>query len=144
MEQSKNVVMVGRRQGKSWARGIFRAAAIAAAALTLTACNDADVVNSNLSKAADNFQVMRRVSFYNSITGEYLLTIEGLCSMDLQSSQALKVTCKTGPDEYKRHYLGLSGNLSYFAEQMDGLKTDPYHYKVVFKPAQILPTLSVE
>lgn len=140
MERKDVVVIGGRASGKRFARALF----LLGSALALTACDDASVVNRNLSNAADNFQVERRVSFYNSMNGEYLLTIEGLCSLDLQSSQALKVTCKVGPNEYKRHYLGLSGNLSYFAEQMDGLKTDPYHYKVVFKPSQILPSLSVE
>lgn len=40
---------------------------------------DAQIASSNLSKAADMFEVNRRVVFYNGITGEYMLTIEGLC-----------------------------------------------------------------
>ena len=52
----------------------------AAALLTLgvTGCSsDADVVSENLSKAADNFEVQRRVVFYNGISGEYILVVGG-------------------------------------------------------------------
>ena len=77
----------------------------------LSGCNsDADVASHNLSKAADNFEINRRIVFYNGITGEYMLTIEGLCSQNNQTQPgSVGITCKTGPDEYKRHFLGLSG-----------------------------------
>lgn len=56
-------------------------ASLLALSLSLSACTDADIASSNLSKAADNFEVNRRVVFYNGITGEYMLSIEGLCSL---------------------------------------------------------------
>jgi len=34
----------------------------------LTGCNDAQVASSNLVKAADNFEINRRVVFFNGIT----------------------------------------------------------------------------
>lgn len=109
----------------------------------LSGCTtDASVVSTNLSKAADQFEVMRRVVFYNGITGEYLLTIEGLCSLE-PTEKKLMVTVKTGPNSYKKHYLGLSDNVTYFAEQMDPVAASPYHYRVVFKPAAILPNIEV-
>lgn len=49
--------------------------------LALAGCTDADRASQNLSTAADNFEVQRRIIFYNGITGEYMLTIEGLCSL---------------------------------------------------------------
>ena len=55
---------------------------IAVATVGLTGCQgDAQIASSNLSKAADQFEVNRRVVFYNGITGEYILTVEGLCSI---------------------------------------------------------------
>ena len=69
-------------------------------------CNDAQIASSNLSRAADNFEIMRRVVFLNGITDTYLLSIEGLCSVEDQSNQ-LEVTCKVGQAEYKKHFLGL-------------------------------------
>ena len=38
----------------------------------LVACsNDADIASRNISQAADNFGINRRVVFYNGITGDY-------------------------------------------------------------------------
>lgn len=107
---------------------------------TATACfdDDADVVSENLSKAADNFEVNRRVVFFNGITDEYLLEIKGLCSIKDEGDQ-LEVVCKVGKGEYKKHFLGLSDNVSYFVEQGEPVKASANHYRVTFKPQSILP-----
>ena len=116
-----------------------------AATFGVAACKDADVVSSNISAAADSFEVMRRVVFYNGITGEYMLTIEGLCSLgNFDDAGSLSVTCKVGPDAYKKHFLGLSDNVTYFVEQQDPSEADPFHYRVVFKPAAIFPNIDFQ
>ena len=123
---------------------MFKKTAVAAVALLgLTACNDAQVASSNLSKAADNFQINRRIVFYNGITGEYMLTIEGLCSQE-QTDRKLAVTCKTGAADFKKHFLGLSDNVTYFSEQIEGKNVSTYHYKVVFKPSVIIPDIELK
>lgn len=105
----------------------------------LSACeDDATVVSENLSKAADNFEVNRRVVMFNGITDQYLLTIEGACSITDEGNQ-LEVVCKTGDGEYKKHFLGLSDNVSYFVEQGEPVKASAYHYRVTFKPQTIVP-----
>ena len=105
----------------------------------LAACeDDAAVASRNLSKAADMFEISRRVIFYNGINGEYILTIEGRCSIEDQSNQ-LEVTCKIGPEAFKKHFLGLSDNVTYFAEQLEARDVSAYHYRVVFKPQVIVP-----
>lgn len=110
--------------------------------LGLAACSDADVASTNLSTAADNFQINRRVIFYNGINGEYMLTIEGLCALgNADSSGQLTVTCKVGEGSYKKHFLGLSDNVTYFVEQVDPASVGVYHYKVVFKPSVIIPDI---
>ena len=109
-----------------------------------TACSEADVASHNVSKAADQFEVMRRIVFYNGITNEYMLTIEGLCSLgNIDPEGELSVTCKVGPSTYKKHFLGLSDNVTYFVEQVDGAKVDSYHYKVFFRPSVILPDIDI-
>lgn len=116
-----------------------------AALVGLTACDkDADVASRNLSTAADNFEIMRRVVFYNGITGEYILQIEGLCSLGNQdTAKRMSVVCKTGPRDYKKHFLGLSDNVTFFAEQIDGAKVSTNHYRVVFKPSVIIPAVDL-
>lgn len=110
--------------------------------LALTGCNDAEIASQNLSKAADMFEIDRRVVFYNGINGEYMLTIEGKCSIKDQGNQ-LEVTCKAGDKAYKKHFLGLSDNVTYFAEQIEGVGVSVYHHRVVFKPQSILPDIEI-
>ncbi len=106
---------------------------------------DADVASNNLSEAADNFQVARRIVFYNGISGEYMLTIEGLCALgNHDTPRQLTVTCKVGVGEYKKHFLGLSDNVTYFVEQVEGQAVNTYRYVVVFKPASIIPDVRVK
>lgn len=114
--------------------------------LSLSGCRtDADVVSENLSKSADQFQVLRRVVFYNGITESYMLTIEGYCSLgNYDDAGSLTVTCKVGPTEYKKHFLGLSDNVTYFVEQMDGANVSADHYKVIWKPSVIIPDIDVK
>ena len=107
---------------------------------TVACASKADVASQNLSTAADNFQITRRIVFYNGITGQYILVIEGLCSLGNNDAPgSLSVTCKVGPTEYKKHFLGLSDNVTYFAEQIDPSTTDVYQYRVIFRPTTILP-----
>ena len=111
----------------------------------LTGCdNDARVASRNLSQAADNFEVNRRIVFYNGITGDYMLSLEGRCSFDASTARKLDVTCKTGPKEYKKHSLGLSDNVTYFSEQLQGTDVSVYHYRVIFKPQVIIPDIDVK
>lgn len=124
---------------------IFGYVAVVAAALSFGACSAADTASRNISYDSDNFKVMRRVVFVNGITDKYLLSIEGLCSItkdekDLQ----LEVTCKTGEGEFKKHYLGISDNVTYFVEQMDASSVDTFHYKVVFRPETVLPDIDTQ
>lgn len=116
--------------------------AAAAIAVTVAGCTtDADVASKNLSQDADNFKIARKIVFFNGITDKYLLSIEGYCSINDDGNQ-LEVTCKQG-DEYKKHFLGLSDNVSYFAEQVDGANVSPDHYKITFKPETVVPDIEV-
>lgn len=112
--------------------------------VSLTSCSDADTASENLSKAADNFEIQRRIVFFNGITDKYLLVIEGLCSLgNHDSARSLSVTCKTGPHEFKKHYLGLSDNVSYFVEQVEEADVSTDHYRVIFKPETIVPDIDL-
>ncbi len=107
----------------------------------IAACDrDADVASRNISKAADMFEINRRIVFYNGITGSYILTVEGRCSLgNYDSARRMSVTCKTGPSAFKKHYLGLSDNVTFFAEQMEVADVSVYHHRIIFKPQAIIP-----
>lgn len=119
--------------------------ALVAGVLSTTACmDDADVASKNITKAADNFEITRRIVFYNGITDNYILSIEGNCSIDLnQSSTAFNVICKT-INGYKRHTLVLSDNTTAFVEQLEPAKVSKNFYRVTFKPSVIVPDINVK
>jgi len=116
---------------------------ILATVITTGCSTDASMASRNLSKAADMFELNRRIVFYNGITGGYILTIEGRCSIS-RSSGTVAVTCKTAENEYKKHYLGVSDNVTYFSEQLDAAKVSVYNYRVIFKPESIIPNIDLE
>ena len=117
--------------------------ALIIAAPLLAACgDDAQVAKHNLSKAADNFEIVRRVVMYNAIRGEVMMVSEGKCSVeagDLRTS----VICKIGPDRYIRNFYGTSDNTVYFVEQMDPVPVNVYHYRRTFKPQSIIPDIDL-
>ncbi len=115
----------------------------------LVGCDDAQIASRNISKASDMFEVDRRVVFYNGITDKYILTIEGKCSINADRlDRQLEVTCKVGSgndaNAFKKHYLGLSDNVTYFVEQLKPRGVSVYHYRVVFKPQTVLPDIRVK
>lgn len=115
--------------------------ALLVATLMLVGCQtDADVASKNLSLSAEQFEIERRVVFFNGITDQYMLTIEGRCSIEDQGNQ-LEVTCKIGEDAFKKHFLGLSDNVTYFVEQLDTADVSEFHYRVIFKPETIVPDI---
>ena len=106
-------------------------------------CSDAAVVSENLSTAADQFEIYRRVVFYNGITDTYMLTVEGFCSIEYDGmDNQLELTVKTGPNKYFKHFLGLSDNVTYFVEQLDSADVSPNFYRVIFKPTTIIPHIT--
>lgn len=127
-------------------RSVLAVVLIALTALVSAGCmeSDADVASRNLSKAAEQFEVPRRIVFFNGITDKYLLSIEGLCSVetgDSLLSGSLEVTCKIGEGQFKKHFLGLSDNVSFFVEQMEGVNVSTTRYRVIFKPETIIPNI---
>lgn len=120
---------------------------LVAALFTMSAYQDqAKVASYNLSKAADNFEITRRIVFVNGITDNYILSIEGRCSFEVESSAKpkLAVTCKVGPNEFKKHSLGLSDNVTFFSEQLESADVSVYRYRVTFRPSTILPDVRAD
>lgn len=101
----------------------------------LTGCTAAEDVNYNLSQAADNFEVVRKITVYNARTDMIIMEMEGIMSLSNNSTSELVVTCKTGENEYKKNYVYLNEYVIYVVEDITGTVTDPYHYKIHFYTA---------
>lgn len=116
----------------------------------LTGCNgelltgfnvdDSTVVNWNLNRDEQNFREFRRVVFYNGITGEYILQVEGFLALNIDMDGDLVVTVKQSDGTFLKHYLGLSDNVTWFSESLDPRYVSDKQYKVVFKPISLIPT----
>ena len=117
---------------------------LALAVVSIFGCSsDADIASRNLSKAAEQFEINRRIVFVNVMQDTYILLIEGLCSME-DKGHKIAVTCKTGPGEFKKHQLGRTETVTYFSEQLEASNVSTYHYKVIFKPQSILPDIDLK
>lgn len=114
--------------------------------LLLAACNSpADVAARNISQAADNFEINRRITFINGMTNQSMLVIEGYCSLGNQdTSLRMSVTCRTGERTYKRHFLGLGPTVSFIAEQIDPAPASTYRYRVTFNPTVVIPNITMQ
>ncbi len=112
--------------------------------LTLSNCSDADIARNNLEREEQNFQVYRRVVFYNGITNQYILTIEGYLAIIKDADGDIVVTVKTEDGAYMKHYLGLSNNVTYFSEALQPRYVSDKRYKVLFKPSVLVPTIELK
>lgn len=124
----------------------FLLTAVLVASSMLASCVDqAQVATENMKKAGDNFEIQRRVVFYNGITNEYILEIIGRCSFDLSTSgQAFSVICKDQGGQFKRHTLVRSDNVTAFVEQLDPAVVSTNFYHVTFKPSVIVPDIRIQ
>jgi hypothetical protein len=115
----------------------------AVAALTLTACfeKDSEVASRNLSVAADQFEIQRLIVGINGITDEVLFSVEGRCSITRDGD--LVVTCKHGEDDYRKHYIGLSDNVTFVSTQLEGVDVSVYRTRIVLKPQNIVPNFDL-
>lgn len=108
---------------------VFVAALLAA---LLAGCTEADKVNANISKQADYFECERKITVYNARTDNIILEAEGYMSVSNNTNRELVITCKIGPNEYKKNYIYLNSYTLYVVEDITGTHTDPYHYKMYF------------
>lgn len=103
-----------------------------------TGCRQADRVSHNISKEADNFNVVRRLSVINARTDKPMFELIGAFSFELQSSRII-ATVQTGRNEYKKHSVGLTEWTLWVVEDLDGVDVNSFKYEVNFLPEMIQP-----
>lgn len=100
----------------------------------LSGCEEAETVNYNIQREADNFKVTRRVVALNTRTNEPLFSVEGKISLKTDSDGDLNVTIKTAKDRYQLFYAHLSKDVTYTSVQIDESNVNPYAYTVKYFP----------
>ncbi len=106
----------------------------------LSGCDDreSDKVSYNVSKEADNFNVIRRLVVINARTDKPMFELIGAFSFELQDNRIIAVV-ETGPNEYKKHSVGLTDWTLWSVEDLSGAEVSKYKYEVNFLPEMILP-----
>lgn len=110
--------------------------------ILLTGCDQrqADEVSYNLSLKADNFEDIRQITVINCIQGDVLFQMTGKMSIEVDSSDnQLEIVVEVEDGEYKKHFIGLSDNVTYVVEDITGSNVDKYSYTLNFNPNMWIP-----
>jgi hypothetical protein len=113
----------------------------------LQACTSAaDTANSNLSKAAENFEVPRRIVGVNLITDKVLWTVEGYCSYETENN-TVDVICATQDKDRKNHVsrttMGKADQATFISTQLDSVAVDFFRPRIIFRPETIVPNFDL-
>ena len=110
-------------------------------AMTLMGCNtEANRVSYNLSQEAENFNDIRQLTVMNCIKGDVLFQMTGKMSIaaDTNDNQ-LEVIVEDERGEYKKHFIGLSDNVTYVVEDITAGDVEKYKYTLNFNPEMWFP-----
>lgn len=114
-------------------------------AVALVGCETAaDTANQNLSKAAENFEVPRRIVGINGITDKVLFSVEGFCSYET-NGDVFEAIClvERDPNKVERVTLGLSDNVTFVSTQLSAVGVDLFRPRVIFRPEAIVPNFDL-
>ena len=108
--------------------------------LSLVGCTEASRVSHNLSQEADNFNNVRQVTIINCLQGDVLFQMTGKLSIvaDTMDNQ-LEIIVEDEYGRYKKHFIGLSDNVTYVVEDITADNVDKYKYTLNFNPKMWLP-----
>ena len=104
----------------------------------------ADDVSYNLSLEADNFNDVRQITVINCLQGDVLFQMTGKMSIEADTSDnQLEIIVEDEYGEYKKHFIGLSDNVTYVVEDITSGDVSNYKYTLNFNPDMWFP-LDVE
>lgn len=127
-------------------------ALLSLAALVGVGCgSQADTVNDNLGKEAEQFKIIRRIVGVNAITDKVLFEVTGRCSLESNGAlpRNLEIICKDdnptpgGKPLYSKHFVGLSDNVTWVSTQLKGVNVSEFRTKFIFRPEAIVPDIDL-
>lgn len=105
-----------------------------------TGCSQADRVSANLSQEADNFNDVRQITVINCLQGDVLFQMTGKMSIEADvSDNQLEVVVEDENGDYKKHFIGLSDNVTYVVEDITAGDVSNYKYTLNFNPEMWIP-----
>ena len=101
---------------------------------------EASRVSYNLSQQADNFNNVRQVTVINCLQGDVLFQMTGKISITADTyDNQLEIIVEDENGKYKKHFIGLSDNVTYVVEDITSGNVDNYKYTLNFNPKMWLP-----
>lgn len=132
-------ILRNKERGKIM-RKIIAGIILAAGIVALSGCSEASRVSYNLSEQADNFNDIRQVTVINCITGDTLFQMTGKMSITADTADnQLEVIMEDEKGEYKKHFIGLSDNVTYVVEDVTAGDVEKYKYTLNFNPKMWIP-----
>lgn len=107
------------------------------ALMCFSSCRQSDRVAYNVSKEADYFNVVRRITVINSRTDKVLYRMTGTFSLSNSSANELEVICELPDHTYAKHYIYLNEWTTYVVEDLSGANVSKYSYELNFLPETI-------
>lgn len=98
-------------------------------------------VSHNISKQADNFNVMRRLTVINTRTDKCMLQMTGRFSIQNEGNNELAVIVELDRSKnmYQKHFVYLNEWTTYTVEDLNGVKVSKYDYELEFMPQTLIP-----
>ena len=108
--------------------------------LCLVGCSQAYKVEHNITKEADNFNILRQVTVINCLQGDTLFQMKGKMSItaDMADNQ-LEILVENADGTYSKHFVGLSDNVTYTIEDLDSNYVDKYQFVINYNPKMWIP-----
>lgn len=109
---------------------------------SLVGCGrEADKVSYNLSKQADNFNVLRQLTVINNMTSDTVFTMTGKFSINVDETESqLEVTVENDDGSYSKHFVGLNNMTTYTVVDLDTNYVDKYKFTLNYNPKMWIPT----
>lgn len=106
----------------------------------VTGCTEAERASYNISKQADNFNVLRQLTVINNVTGDTIYTMTGKFSIDVDETESqLEVTVENDDDSYSKHFVGLNDVTTYTVVDIDTNYVDKYKFTINYNPKMWIP-----
>lgn len=100
---------------------------------------ESDRVGYNISKEADNFNVMRRLTVFNIRTDTVLMQMTGRFALKNEGHDELSIIVEVEKGTYQKHFVYLNEYTMYTVEDLSGANVTPYAYELEFLPQALVP-----
>ena len=107
--------------------------------LSFAGCRESTRVSYNVSKEADNFNVIRRITVFNIRTDTVLLQMTGHLALKNNDHDELVVLAEVEKGVYQKHFIYLNEYTMYTVEDLNGTEVSPYSYELEFLPQTLVP-----